>query len=466
MATSRRSGKRGSGRDAVLEGLVERLATTAQLPHTINGFFWRGRGKTRGNTLTKRSLLRIARAKYKCAFVHGRMTKRQIVASTVLQRLVTRLSTQRLQTLQSSNWQNDVCPFTLEPLSETNNVFVRKSASGYRRGFSLDSLVQWIISTGEARDPCDKELFSARDVWLLDTMVSRHNIDVPYSVEHACSRKRREELRQARVVEEQKQVAEALLKEDVTEMCRLVRLQRTARDPAVVEATATCLSDTFFCFDQHVHDYLHIPGTDHQSLLEVIRSFDSHVNTLLSCPRLRSKVFMYIMILLDYHLHPQANPAGFAFSLPPNPPHTSPRDPPSRTDTPPRDPDDRDLAQSTNRDHSPRSPPGPEDGVGVQAGGERGDDAGAASGVADYIQVGQVGPPGGPVVRTRVVAALDPIPNVLSELFGLPIVLGGTYDLETTEIVFDDEEFHSESASDHDSESEESERVDDTNALP
>jgi hypothetical protein len=136
----------------------------------LNGVVHRSRRATRRNgEFTKAELVAILTAITK-ATPSSQYTRADLIRANALMKGVI-----SLQRRYRSRARNRDCPITLEKLAPP--VFKHVSAAGYVRGYSLEPLMQYIVSVGKALDPVTRVDFNAVELKRMDQMAREHKIE-------------------------------------------------------------------------------------------------------------------------------------------------------------------------------------------------------------------------------------------------------------------------------------------------
>merc|ERR1740117_2048227 len=86
--------------------------------------------------------------------------------------------------------RGDVDPITLEPFSEHTFLFIPPRGRPIK--YNLDSLVSYVIKTGDFRDPVTRLPFTLEDIKTIDTSIKTANFQYPSLVEIISNRGRYE----------------------------------------------------------------------------------------------------------------------------------------------------------------------------------------------------------------------------------------------------------------------------------
>jgi len=145
--------------------LIAKTRGTAHLPSVVAGQQWQGRGP---GYHTRKTLVEIVTVLYPGSTLPKSMVKRQLVA------LIDSHQHLVAPPAQVPVPANEDCPFTQETLVAP--VFVRTSSTGYHRGFSLEALADYLLSTGKAVDPIDREPIHQADLMRIDQQLRENGI--------------------------------------------------------------------------------------------------------------------------------------------------------------------------------------------------------------------------------------------------------------------------------------------------
>ena len=169
------------------------------LPDLVDGKHWRGRGGI--DTLSRAEL---AEKVYQVFHAHvpSWLSKAQLVAALEFKR--------RIISTPGDGYDNTMCPLTQEDLEDP--VFVRVTSSGYRRGFSLESIADYFLSSGSVLDPVDREPFTQDDLVRMDAALKVHGIERK-SVANITSDAEQQRYREQRESEEIAELLEDAIRE-------------------------------------------------------------------------------------------------------------------------------------------------------------------------------------------------------------------------------------------------------------
>ena len=135
---------------------------THNLPDKVDDQYWRGRcGHA---TLSKAALAQKVQSLYNVA-APSWLSKAQLVAA---------LDAKNRPVTTGDTCDNDICPLTQDELVEP--IFIRTTSNGYRRGFALDRIADYFLTTGTVVDPVDRETLIHDDLERMDAQLKKHGI--------------------------------------------------------------------------------------------------------------------------------------------------------------------------------------------------------------------------------------------------------------------------------------------------
>ena len=156
----------------------------------INGRAWNGRGK---HVICKQELVDHMKHNYGLSLPSNANKLSHVALMSLIDGII---YIQRSHRQRRRKWDNAICPFTQSPPEEP--VYIRVNSLGYRRAFTLESLANYLLLTGKAKDPIDGEPFSSEALCAIDRACIVAKISLPGLVSAITSDEKKLEFKRNR----------------------------------------------------------------------------------------------------------------------------------------------------------------------------------------------------------------------------------------------------------------------------